>query len=40
LMRTDVREHYNLEGLWGDAPQVKPKRKSRPRASSLSKQAT
>src|SRR5439155_2096366 len=28
LMRTDVREHYNLEGLWGDAPLVKPRRKS------------
>ena len=32
LMRTDVREHYNLEGLWGDAPVVRPKRKTRPRA--------
>src|SRR3954452_20844127 len=21
LMRSDAREHYNLEGLWGDAPQ-------------------
>ncbi len=25
IMRTDAREHYNLEGLWGDAPQVKPR---------------
>jgi ribosome-associated protein len=24
VMRTEVRERYNLEGLWGDAPQVKP----------------
>src|SRR5947207_11626682 len=40
LMKTDVREHYDLEGLWGDAPQLKPKRKSRPRAASLSKQPT
>ena len=31
LMRNDVREHYNLEGLWGDAPQLKPRRKSRAR---------
>ncbi|MDB6016761.1 MAG: iojap-like protein [Pedosphaera sp.] len=22
VMRTDVRERYNLEGLWGDAPQL------------------
>lgn len=25
VMRTDARERYNLEGLWGDAPLVKPK---------------
>src|SRR5216110_1587327 len=30
IMRGDVREHYKLEDLWGDAPQVKPKK---PRAS-------
>lgn len=30
LMRTDTRERYNLEGLWGDAPRVKP---ARPRVS-------
>src|SRR5213594_3141196 len=29
LMRTDVRAHYDLEGLWGDAPQLRPRRKSR-----------
>ena len=23
VMRADVREHYKLEDLWGDAPQVK-----------------
>ena len=34
VMRSDVRERYNLEGLWGDAPQLKPKRQSRPTASS------
>jgi ribosomal silencing factor RsfS len=27
-MRQDIRERYDLEGLWGDAPQVKPKKKS------------
>ena len=23
VMRREVREHYDLEGLWGDAPRVK-----------------
>jgi ribosome-associated protein len=26
VMREDVREKYDLEGLWGDAPQVKPRK--------------
>jgi ribosome-associated protein len=26
IMRADVREHYKLEDLWGDAPQVKAKK--------------
>jgi len=26
-MRHDIRERYDLEGLWGDAPRVKPARK-------------
>ena len=25
IMRKDVREHYDLEGLWGDAPKLKAK---------------
>src|SRR5437868_12228181 len=25
VMRRDVREKYDLETLWGDAPQVKPR---------------
>ena len=25
LMRAEMRERYDLEGLWGDAPRVKPK---------------
>jgi len=31
VMRNDVREKYDLEGLWGDAPKVKPpaRRKSK-----------
>jgi len=27
LMRADVRQHYDLEGLWGDAPRVRRRRK-------------
>jgi ribosome-associated protein len=26
VMRADVRERYDLESLWGDAPQVKPRK--------------
>jgi ribosome-associated protein len=29
VMRSDVRERYNLEGLWGDAPVVRPRKKAR-----------
>ena len=29
VMRQDVRERYDLETLWGDAPRVKPKRPAR-----------
>jgi ribosome-associated protein len=28
IMRSDVRERYDLESLWGDAPRVKPRRKT------------
>src|SRR6267143_6220481 len=28
VMRTDVRERYDLETLWGDAPRVKPRRRA------------
>lgn len=27
VMRTDVRERYDLEGLWGDAKRIKPRKK-------------
>jgi len=30
VMRTDVREHYDLEGLWGDAKRVKPRKAKTP----------
>ncbi|HWD92809.1 MAG TPA: ribosome silencing factor [Verrucomicrobiae bacterium] len=29
VMKQDVRERYDLETLWGDAPQVKPKKAAR-----------
>jgi ribosome-associated protein len=28
VMRTDARERYDLEGLWGDAKRVKPRKKT------------
>src|SRR6267378_353155 len=28
VMRADVRERYDLETLWGDAPRVKPRRRA------------
>ena len=28
IMRQDVRERYDLEGLWGDAAPVKPRKKA------------
>ena len=28
VMRPEARERYNLEGLWGDAPQVRTKKKA------------
>ena len=28
IMRRDIREHYDLEGLWGDAPLVKTGKKA------------
>ena len=32
IMRNEIREHYDLESLWGDAPRVKPRRKAAARA--------
>lgn len=28
VMRADVRERYDLESLWGDAPKVKPRKRA------------
>jgi ribosome-associated protein len=33
VMKADVREKYNLEGLWGDAPRVKPRKKAKAKAA-------
>jgi len=30
VMRAEVRERYDLEGLWGDAPQIKPGEPEKP----------
>ncbi len=30
IMRADTRSHYDLEGLWGDAPRVRARRAPRP----------
>ena len=41
VMRKDVREHYDLEGLWGDAPKVEAKSKEaakpKPKAKAKAK---
>lgn len=37
LMRADIRQRYDLEGLWNDAPRVKPRA---PRAPAKKKKAS
>ena len=39
VMRKDVRELYNLEALWGDAPKLEPGRKKKPARKKASKPA-
>jgi ribosome-associated protein len=34
VMRAEVREHYDLEGLWGDAPKVRWRKTARPKPES------
>ncbi len=29
VMRADLRERYDLEALWGDAPRVKPRKRTK-----------
>jgi ribosome-associated protein len=33
VMRREVREHYDLEGLWGDAPRVKARKAAKAKAA-------
>ena len=33
VMRADVREHYDIEGLWSDAPKVRNRRKPATRSA-------
>jgi ribosome-associated protein len=33
VMRADIRKRYDLESLWGDAPQVRPRKKARTKAA-------
>lgn len=39
VMRSDVRERYDLESLWGDAARVKPSKARPPRAKASSRRA-
>jgi ribosome-associated protein len=40
VMRAEVRDRYDLEGLWGDAPQVKPGSETPPAKTKKAKSAT
>ncbi len=40
VMRADVRERYDLETLWGDAPRVSGKKKARRPAKAVTKKKT
>jgi ribosome-associated protein len=37
VMRAETRERYNLEGLWGDAPRLKPRRTPSARSTATPK---
>jgi ribosome-associated protein len=40
VMRKDVRERYDLETLWSDAPRVKPRRRSVAKTAKPAKTAS
>lgn len=35
VMRADLRQHYKLEDLWGDAPRVKPRKPRAKKADAV-----
>lgn len=37
IMRADIRQAYDLESLWGDAPEIQPKKKSAPKREPASR---
>lgn len=39
VMRSDVREKYDLESLWGDAPRVRAPKPRKPRTEPVEKTA-
>jgi len=39
IMRSDVRQRYDLEGLWNDAPRVRPPSTPKPRVTTKPKTA-
>ena len=36
VMRPEIRERYDLEGLWGDAPKVRVRKRAKPKQESAS----
>ena len=40
VMRTDIREHYKLEDLWGDAPRVRTGKQKAPRRRTYARLGT
>jgi ribosome-associated protein len=37
IMKSDVRERYDLEGLWGDAPKVRTRKKAAAKSAKVTK---
>ena len=40
VMRADIREHYDLESLWGDAPRLRQRKKKAALGQDQSKQGS
>ena len=39
VMRKDIRAKYDIEGLWGDAPRVKTRKKAAPKTAKTAESA-